>query len=502
MNPFDLDRPLLNLSGKDVHGRNWTIGDAVEGVQIFGGIGSGKTSGSGRTLALKYLQAGFGGLVLTVKTDEKELWEKYCIEAGRMNDLIIVDPKGNNFYNLLDFESQGETMTGNIVEYLKTVIRASEEKSSGSKADPFWENSLDLLVHHVIDLCRLAYGEVSVQRMYDIVQTIPKQGNQYGHAKEADSKRKTPYMLALDAAAAKARQLTREWQEKLPTSEMMRLQAEGTEACDMALHDAHPEVRLFDHIDQFFLESYVSLAEKTRSIIDFSFSNFLFRLLQDPVYRLFCRNKSNFTPESSRDGKIILLNLPVKKYHKIGRDSQVMFKFIWQRAMEKSVNFERPVFLWADEAQNFIHEHDPDFQATARSKNIATVYISQNLPNYLANMGSAKSEDKVHSFLGTLNTKLFHANADIQTNRYASDLIGDAGYEEKSSNSSIGGSFNLGQTRSFRIDKLERPERFMSLKNGGRGNNGVTEAIMHVLGKPIAPPFNYALIPFNQNFTL
>jgi|GEM_PF-4259272 len=43
----------------------WTLRNAVEGVQIFGGIGSGKTSGSGRMLGLKYLSAGLGGLVLS-----------------------------------------------------------------------------------------------------------------------------------------------------------------------------------------------------------------------------------------------------------------------------------------------------------------------------------------------------------------------------------------------------------------------------------------------------
>lgn len=72
MDPFDLDRPLIELvSGSEKSA--WTIRHAVEGVQVYGGIGSGKTSGSGRLLALKYLNAGFGGLVLTAKADEKRL---------------------------------------------------------------------------------------------------------------------------------------------------------------------------------------------------------------------------------------------------------------------------------------------------------------------------------------------------------------------------------------------------------------------------------------------
>src|ERR1700742_4484242 len=118
----NLETPILTFDKA-----HWTIRNAVEGVQIFGGIGSGKTSGSGRMLALKYLAAGFGGLVLTAKPDEKELWEDYCQKTGRTNDLLIVEPGRNNTFNFLDYESKsGETE--NIVQVLKTVIHASEEK--------------------------------------------------------------------------------------------------------------------------------------------------------------------------------------------------------------------------------------------------------------------------------------------------------------------------------------------------------------------------------------
>ena len=58
---------------------NWTLRDAVRGVQIFGGIGSGKSSGSGRSLALSFLKSGFGGIVLTGKVDEAERWKNYCL---------------------------------------------------------------------------------------------------------------------------------------------------------------------------------------------------------------------------------------------------------------------------------------------------------------------------------------------------------------------------------------------------------------------------------------
>jgi polynucleotide 5'-kinase involved in rRNA processing len=47
------------LSQKD----SSAIGNADENVLIVGRVGSGKTSGSGSYLALKYLEAGFGAIM-------------------------------------------------------------------------------------------------------------------------------------------------------------------------------------------------------------------------------------------------------------------------------------------------------------------------------------------------------------------------------------------------------------------------------------------------------
>ncbi|MFM7858343.1 MAG: type IV secretory system conjugative DNA transfer family protein, partial [Flammeovirgaceae bacterium] len=222
--------------------------------------------------------------------------------------------------------------------------------------------------------------------------------------------------------------------------------------------------------------------EKTRSIIDFSFISFLSRFMREPIYSLFCSKVSTVTPEECLKGKIILLSIPVKLYGKIGRDAQIMFKYIWQRAMERRdpKYGQRPVFLWADESQNFLHEHDADYQATARSSRICTVYISQNLPNYFANMGGIHSGHRVKSFLGTLNTKIFHANADIETNNYASDLIGQHYVEKLSEGASLGtGSISNSKSVSIELEKIVRPEQIVQLKTGGPANEFITEAYVH-----------------------
>lgn len=73
----DLSKPLLPVT----RGEALTIGDACEGIGIIGGTGSGKTSTSGRVIAHHYLAAGFGGVVLTAKPDERLLWEKFASDT-------------------------------------------------------------------------------------------------------------------------------------------------------------------------------------------------------------------------------------------------------------------------------------------------------------------------------------------------------------------------------------------------------------------------------------
>lgn len=499
MELFDLDRPLIELASSQERG-SWNVRHALEGVQIFGGIGSGKTSGSGRMLALKYLAQGFGGLVLTVKPDEKQVWQEYCRLTGRERDLLVLEPNGAHRFNFLQYESHHSqnAITENIVEVLKTVIRAGEAKDSGKSDDAFWETALDMLIFNVIDLCQLAYGKLSLQQMYDIVQTIPKSHEQLQTTpNEGEVK---AFQKAFEAARKRVTDQMDAWFNRLPADQQAALQNESDFEAEL-LH-ALPQARLLKFLDQFFFDSFINLSEKTRSIIDFTFSGFLFRLLREPVYSLFCRQDSTLTPEDCWQGKIILLNLPVKIYHKVGRDCQILFKYIWQRAMEKRpiTSSTRPVFLWADEAQNFLHEHDADYQATARSSRIATVYISQNLPNYYACMGGQKAEYRVKSFLGTLGTKIFHANADIETNKYASELFGDAFFEEESHSVTVSQNFGQTKSKSLKLERMVRAEEFVRLRTGGPKNNFRVEGYLHRQGDPLLKGLNHTKMLFNQNY--
>ena len=120
-----LEAPLLQLSPKDV----FSLRDACAGVHIFGGIGSGKTSGSGRMLAGAYLRAGMGGLVTAVKPEEVTLWQRYAAEHGRSNSLILFDEhEGFNFL-AYEFGRQGIDGVGTVTECLMKILEAAKRAS-------------------------------------------------------------------------------------------------------------------------------------------------------------------------------------------------------------------------------------------------------------------------------------------------------------------------------------------------------------------------------------
>jgi hypothetical protein len=501
IHPFSLDHPLLTLQSgsKDNKPETWTTRNAVEGVLIFGATGSGKSSGSAERIALKYLEAGFGGIILTVKPDERKTWENYCRQTGRSNDLIVLEPFGPHAFDFINYESLhrpgGISITENLVHVLRTVINAGNEKDAGGGSrDPFWDDALNTLLSNTLDLCQLAYGSITVQHIYDIVQSIPKGLN----TKDEEG----PFSAALKIAKDKINEQLDAWEKTLDP--FVLNQYLDTNRYESEAEKVVRDMRTLKMVDEFFTRQFIPLADKTRSTVEFTCITFLNRLMREPIYSLFCGGKTTVTPEDCANGKIVLIDLPVKIFDKAGRDAQILMKFCFQRAFERRKVYDttRMIFLFADEAQNFIHEHDALFQSTSRSSRVSTVYVTQNLPAYYANMGGKQGDERVKNFLGNFNTKFFHANADADTNKYASELIGDA-YEEK---------LSVGQTKTLRdvtqsenisleLKRIFRPEGFMRLLTGGQSNNYIVEAILHRQGKPFATGRNAIKVRFRQKMS-
>ena len=499
MQQFDLDTALIEMPSS-MGADYWTIRHACSGVAVFGATGSGKTSASGRLLALKYLTAGWGGLALTVKPDDVELWRSYCAMTGRLDDLVVIEPGGKHAFNILDHaagQSQGElAATDAIVEMLYEVIEAGQTQDSGRGDDSFWRDQLKLLITNTIDLCTLAYKSVSVQAIYDIVQTIPY-GEETIHDPTDGDK---AFHQAFKAALANVNDRIDVWAVTLTEEQKAALQTDA--AYESAVMDAVPDARLYKFVNVYFVDEFIRLSEKTRSIIQVSVSAFMFRLLREPFYSLFCRNPSTVTPENCFNSKIVVINLPVKLYHKVGRDIQMAVKLLFVKSWERR-NVEdkpSPCFLFIDEAQTFLSASDAEFLTTARSSRIATVFMSQSLSNYYAAMGGQTAEYRVKSLMGNFGTKIYHSNTDELTNAAASTLIGDAFFEDQTESVTVAQNFSQTRGRSLKLERVVRPEQFVKLLTGGPKNNLRVEGYMHRQGESFANGWNHIKMTFRQDY--
>ena len=459
-------------------GHAFTIRDACEGVLIMGGLGSGKTSGSGALLAKKFLTTGFGGLVLTAKEEELALWQSYAKKYNREHDLIIVGHGSDRYFNFLDYEvsrpDKGTGIAHNIADTLKTVIKAGA--SEGQESDKaFWDASLQQLLVNAVDLCLLTQREIKFEHIYRIIQSAPK---------------------------SKAELASTSFQQSSPCFKLMKHCAENLIQMEQT-DETDRKARRLHSIEDFFYGNWLYLSEKTRSIVEQMFFGFGDRFMRDPLYRLF-NTKTNVTPEDTIKGKIIVFNLPYLIYENIGRDGQILFKYVWQRAMQRRQirDHSRPTFLWVDEAHYFLHDHDIDHQSTARSYRACTVYLTQNLPNYSLHASGGSSHGNYHfkALAGNLGTKFFHANSDVETNEYAANLIGKELKWVDNTGQSMGGDqpqFSEGSSQSM-LFTIE-PSDFAQQKTGGAMNDYLVEVIVHRQGIPFkSTGKNYALFTINQ----
>ena len=453
---FSLEQEIFYFNGQEP----FTVANACEGIQIFGGIGSGKTSGSGEAIARAYLTAGFGGLVLCAKKDVLDDWKRYAEQTGRANNLLVFDASGDFVFPFLQYEierkGEGAGYTENLVRLFTTVYEAIERSKGGGGSDPYWTRAMQQLLRNTIDLCMIARGTVSVPLIHDVIISAPT------GTTEID---------------------TDEWKNK---SVCWKLLLEG-HLKDLDKWTKHD----FDSTASFWLEEYPNLAEKTRSSIVSTLTTMMDIFLRRPFRMLFSEPPADkrkiVYPELTHKGVIIVINLPVKEFGDAGRAAQVVYKYLWQQAVERrkiTKGQSTPVFLWVDEAQNFVTEYDMQFQATARSTMACTVYLTQNLPNYYAEMGGEHSKYRVDSLVGNLQTKIWHANADPMTNENAAEIIGKSWHKRKSTGESFGeSSFNLSSGEQESFDYDVPPQTFTKLKKGGRLNNNIVEAVVFQNGR-------------------
>ncbi|HEU5375737.1 MAG TPA: TraM recognition domain-containing protein [Ktedonobacteraceae bacterium] len=459
--------------------RNWggseafRIADALTGVAVFGATGSGKTSGIAKHLALGYLANDFGGLVLCAKKEERYQWQQWARDTSREEDLIIVNGSGNARFNFLDWEAaragEGGGLTINIVALLDEIAgniagRAGKDENGGD--NQFFIDALHHLNTNLVDLPIFADLQVSLPLLRSIVVTAP---TSLKELEDPDWQKKSVCWAIIEEAQRKLKGVDED-----------------------VLED-------FEECKNYWLREFPVLSEKTRSIIVLSFSMLVRPFITRPLRKLFSTDIT-VKPEDAFDGKVIIVDLPVQEYRLAGRVANLAWKYCFQvavmRRMQPPNHFLRPVFLWADEAQNFVSDFDAEYQAVARSAGGCTVYLTQNRESYRRVLGN---DDAVDSLLGNLQAKFFCQNSG-DTNEWAAKLLGERWVQvaSTSANRNEQGGAGGGVTRSEQRRYFVEPSRFTTLKRGGDVNNFLVECIVYKGGHLFEGELPYKLLIFNQ----
>jgi len=460
--------PMTMLQSWSQEGDGFRIADALTGVAVFGATGSGKTSGPARHLASGYLRAGFGGLVLCAKKEERRQWEQWADAAGRTDDLVIIDAAGNWRFNFLDWEArrpgEGGGLTVNIVALLDEIagaIAGAAGKGEGSGDAKFFNDALHHMNTNLVELPVYAGLPLTLPLMRSIVTTAPQ---------------------SLHQAADE------EWQRTSICAALLR-------EAEKVVADADEEVKAdFEECRNYWTQEFPALSEKTRSIIVLSFGMLVRPFLTRPLRKLFATD-TNVQPETTFEGKIIIVDLAIQEFRLAGRVANLAWKYCFQVAVLRRTppaeGYLRPVFLWADEAQNFVTEYDAEFQAVARSAGGCTVYLTQNRESYRRVLGN---DDTVDALLGNLQAKFFCQNTG-ETNEWAAKLLGEQWVKVENSSSGlnplggIGGSggigkgmlssLSMGSSTTEQRRFLVEPSQFTTLSRGGPKGNYRVEAIVY-----------------------
>lgn len=465
------------------NGQGFRIGDALTGVCVFGATGSGKSSGPAKHLALGYLAAGFGLLVLTAKKEERRQWEEWARVTGRLEDLIVFEPGSGLCFNFLDHEATrgggGGGITMNIVATLMeclSAISVDSAKSEGGGDNKWFEDATRNMLENLVDLPTFAGIPVTLHLLRSIVSTAPQT------AKEAQGA---------------------EWRESSVCAAILReAEAKSREAGAAAFAD-------FEECRRYWLQDFPGLSEKTRSIIVLSFTMLVRPFITRPLVQLFSQPVTNITPEECFAGKVIVIDLPVQEYHLAGRLANLAWKYCFQRAVmrrelpKEQGTYLRPVALWADEAQAFVSKFDAEYQAVARSAGGCTVYLTQNRESYRRVLGD---DDAVDSLLGNLQAKFFAQNSSTGTNGWASALFGERWIEVTTRTGGASGvgigstdgrvTANAGFSTVHQRRHYIEAAQFAMLRRGGERNAFLVDCYVYNGGERFLSPDGKEEIPF------
>lgn len=407
---WDLDTPVLDWGP----GIPWTVRDSFCGTYMFGSTGSGKSSGSLAFICRSLLKAGYGGVFLTAKRDDRATYERYVKDTQRWDDLRVFSPDTRLRFNFIASEIEASRDAVGLAENLSALVMLAAqlgERSSGGRASTsenseYFRQAANRLCRHAMLVLVLSGLGVTVPNLHCLIVSSPRSRVEA----RSESWQTSSYCWRCVQAAAHA-----------PMTPSLRADFE------LAL--------------AFFMDEWSDLAQKTRSTVESTLTAATDSLSRGAVRDMMSAPDSNFACSELYDGAVVIADFPSLVLRDVGVLIQGLFKYSLQRALgRRDVSRQpRPVFIVTDESHLLLTpDIDQQFATTRRSSHTAVVCATQGVANLLDAFGP-HGEAKAHSYLSCYQTLINHQQTDPKTIEYLQHLIGRSRQYFMNSSSGRGG---------------------------------------------------------------
>lgn len=477
-NPWDLNRPMIRLSPDPQD--TLTLEKLYTGCFVFGSTGAGKSSASLQTFGKTMLQNGFGAIILTSTPSEKEIWRQWTHDTGRADDLIIVEPHGDDphQFNFLDYEAgasdDGHFLAENLVTLLTEVnhlVSGIRETGSHGENESFFDKAVKELLRAAVTAILIADKPITIDNIRHMINTAPQ----------------TTEMAEDD-----------DWIENSFCGQIL---SQGHINAKDTPHHRHDMAIAIT----YWTEQFPTLNSRTRTSITANVTGNL-DILSYGLCHHMLSTETTITPDAAlKDRQIILINTPVQQYFETGRIIAGIWKYLFMRAALRRDTDRYPhgVSLIIDEAHYYVNPaFDPTFLSVARRARIATLMLCQSV----SQLYDAYGETKTNALLTNFVTKIFHNQSDVACNQYAADLIGKewrfiSGYS--SSSTDIAPGVNSTGSGSMQLVYKVEPSFFQTLHTGGPQNEYQVSAVLVTGGGMLFTTTQDIYIPvtFNQRQT-
>ena len=312
------------------------------------------------------------------------------------------------------------------------TLAQAASRNGRAEADDIWAKAMREWLLNALDTLRLAAKPLTMEALAIFAKHAP-----------------------LSRSAAQGA----EWQSRSPLAALLRQAVERAMRGELT-ESQEKDLEVCSH---YWLEELPSMADRTRSSIEMTTNATLAPFARGWMRDRFCGG-SQLTPDRLGEGKIVVLDYNVKEHQ---RRMNTALQAGWRAEQV------RPLLLFSDECQFFLTREDVQFQTTARGSRTAAVYLTQNLPNVIKELGDPH---QAHSLLGNLATKIFHCNDEKSTTEWAAQTIGQSLQQRRSFSSSGTSQWSAGASEQRDYDIP--PNAFLSLRTGGHANGLLCEAIV------------------------